>query len=39
VGDTWTAQNPVLTVLIGMAVMLAIFVPLSIRKFQSISSR
>ncbi len=38
-GDTWTAQNPVLTVLIGMAVMLAIFVPLSIRKFQSISSR
>lgn len=39
VGDTWTAQNPVLTVLIGMTVMLAIFVPLSIRKFQSISSR
>jgi len=39
VGDTWTAQNPVATVLIGMAVMLAIFVPLSIRKFQSISSR
>ncbi len=39
VGDTWTAQNPIATVLIGMAVMLAIFVPLSIRKFQSISSR
>ena len=39
VGDTWTAQNPVLTVLIGMTVMLAIFVPLAIRKFQSISSR
>jgi ABC-2 type transport system permease protein len=39
VGETWTAQNPVLTVLVGMAVMLAIFVPLSIRKFQSISSR
>lgn len=39
VGDTWTAQNPVLTVLIGMGVMLAIFVPLAIRKFQSISSR
>ena len=38
-GDTWTAQNPVLTVLIGLAVMLVIFVPLSIRKFQSISSR
>ena len=39
VGDTWTAQNPVATVLIGMAVMLGIFVPLAIRKFQSISSR
>tara|TARA_B110000977_G_scaffold192326_1_gene265658 strand:+ start:154 stop:885 length:732 start_codon:yes stop_codon:yes gene_type:complete len=39
VGETWTAQNPVLTVLLGMAVMLAVFVPLSIRKFQSISSR
>ena len=38
-GDTWTAQNPIATVLMGMAVMLAIFVPLSIRKFQSISSR
>jgi ABC-2 type transport system permease protein len=39
VGESWTAQNPLLTVLIGMAVMLAIFVPLSIRKFAAISSR
>ena len=39
VGDAWTSQNPILTVLLGMALMLAIFVPLSIRKFQSISSR
>lgn len=39
VGDAWTSQNPILTVLLGMAAMLAIFVPLSIRKFQSISSR
>lgn len=39
VGDAWTAQNPIATVLLGMAIMLAIFVPLSIRKFQSISSR
>jgi ABC-2 type transport system permease protein len=39
VGDAWTSQNPILTVLLGMSVMLAIFVPLSIRKFQSISSR
>jgi ABC-2 type transport system permease protein len=38
-GDTWTAQNPIATVLIGMSLMLAVFVPLSIRKFQSISSR
>lgn len=39
VSDAWTAQNPIATVLLGMALMLAIFVPLSIRKFQSISSR
>jgi ABC-2 type transport system permease protein len=39
VSDAWTAQNPIATVLIGMAIMLAIFVPLSIRKFQSVSSR
>ena len=39
VGDTWTAQHPLLTVLIGMGVMLAVFVPLSIRKFAAISSR
>lgn len=39
VGEAWTSQNPIATVIIGMAIMLAIFVPLSIRKFQSISSR
>jgi ABC-2 type transport system permease protein len=39
IGDAWTSQNPIATVIIGMAIMLAIFVPLSIRKFQSISSR
>jgi ABC-2 type transport system permease protein len=39
VGDAWTAQHPIATVLIGMAVMLAVFIPLSIRKFRSISSR
>jgi len=38
-GDAWPSQNPIATVIIGMAIMLAIFVPLSIRKFQSISSR
>jgi len=35
----WTLQNPILTVLIGVAIMLAIFVPLSIRKFEKISTR
>ena len=37
VGDAWPAQNPIATVLIGVAVMLLIFVPLSIRKFASLS--
>ncbi len=35
----WTMQNPILTVLIGIALMLLIFVPLSIRKFQRVSTR
>ncbi|GAB3121984.1 ABC transporter permease [Glaciibacter psychrotolerans] len=39
VPDVWTMQNPILTVLIGVAVMLVVFVPLCIRKFASISSR
>jgi len=37
--DSWTLQNPVLTVLIGIVVMLVIFVPLSVRKFSRVSSR
>jgi ABC-2 type transport system permease protein len=39
VPDVWTMQHPVITVLVGVAVMLVVFVPLSIRKFRSISSR
>lgn len=39
VPEVWTQQNPVLTVLIGTAVMLVIFVPLSIRAFRRISTR
>jgi ABC-2 type transport system permease protein len=39
VPDVWTLQNPVLTVLIGVVVLLVVFVPLCIRKFASISSR
>ncbi|WEO76818.1 ABC transporter permease [Cryobacterium sp. SO2] len=39
VPDVWTLQNPVATVLIGVAVLLVVFVPLCIRKFALISSR
>lgn len=39
VPDTWPMQNAVATVLIGSAVMLVVFVPLAVRKFESISSR
>ncbi|MCU1477117.1 MAG: transporter permease [Subtercola sp.] len=39
VPDVWTQQHPIITVLIGIAIMLVIFVPLSIRKFASISTR
>jgi ABC-2 type transport system permease protein len=37
VGDAWPAQNPIATVLLGVVVLLVIFVPLSIRKFATIS--
>lgn len=39
VPDAWPMQHAVATVLIGAAVMLAVFVPLCIRKFESISTR
>ncbi|MDQ1579861.1 MAG: type transport system permease protein [Microbacteriaceae bacterium] len=39
VSDVWSMQNPELTVLIGIAALLIIFVPLSIRKFGKVSSR
>ncbi len=39
VPDAWTAQHPIVTVLIGIALLLVVFVPLSIRKFRSLSSR
>ena len=39
VPDAWPMQNAVATVLIGAAVMIVVFVPLCIRKFESISSR
>ena len=37
--DVWTMQNPEITVVIGIAMMLVIFVPLAIRKFAQVSSR
>jgi ABC-2 type transport system permease protein len=39
VPDAWPMQNALLTVLIGAALMLVVFVPLCVRKFASISSR
>jgi ABC-2 type transport system permease protein len=39
VPDAWPMQNAVITVVIGTALMLVVFVPLCIRKFASISSR
>ena len=36
-GDAWTAQNPIATVLIGVVVLLLVFIPLSIRKFATLS--
>jgi ABC-2 type transport system permease protein len=37
--EVWALQNPELTVLIGIAVMLVIFVPLAVRKFDKVSTR
>jgi len=39
VPDTWALQNPVLYVFIWVVVLLAIFVPLSVRKYQSVATR
>ncbi len=38
-GESWLQQNPITTVFIALVLMLVIFIPLSIRKFKSISSR
>ena len=38
VSTVWTQANPIATVL-GIAIMLVIFVPLSVRKFAQISTR
>lgn len=39
IADAWTQQNPVLTVLTGIVVLLVVFVPLSIWKFGRVSTR
>jgi ABC-2 type transport system permease protein len=36
---SWTLQNPVLTVLIGIGVLLAVFVPLAVVRFTRVTSR
>lgn len=37
--DVWAQRYPIATVLIGVALMLAIFVPLAIRKYGRVSTR
>ncbi|MCC3272063.1 ABC transporter permease [Arthrobacter zhangbolii] len=39
VPDTWPMQHAIPTVVIGSLVLLVVFVPLSVRKFASVSSR
>jgi len=39
VPDVWPMQHPVLTVLLGRVVLLAVLVPLCLRRFASVSSR
>jgi len=39
VPDVWTMQHPVLTVLVGIAVMLAVFVPWAVAKYTRISTK
>ncbi|OIH96864.1 MULTISPECIES: ABC transporter permease [unclassified Curtobacterium] len=38
VPDVWTMQHPALTVLVGIAVMLVVFVPWSVAKYRRISA-
>ncbi|WP_168914721.1 ABC transporter permease [Microcella flavibacter] len=38
-GDAWTVQNPILTVLIGIVVLLVVFVPVSIAKFAALGKK
>lgn len=39
VPDIWTMQHPVVTVLIGIAVMLVVFVPWAVNKYTRISAK
>ena len=39
VPDIWTMQHPVVTVLIGIAVLLVVFVPWAVNKYTRISSK
>jgi ABC-2 type transport system permease protein len=39
VPDVWTMQHPILTVLLGIAVMLVVFVPWAVNKYTRISAK
>jgi hypothetical protein len=39
VSDAWSLQNPVLYTLLWVVVILAVFVPLSVRQYQRTASR
>ncbi|PZO61648.1 MAG: ABC transporter [Leifsonia xyli] len=39
VPDIWTMQHPIVTVLIGIAVMLVVFVPWAVNKYTKISAK
>jgi ABC-2 type transport system permease protein len=39
VPDIWTMQHPIVTVLIGIAVMLVVFVPWAVNKYTRISAK
>jgi len=39
VGDAWSQQNPILYTLIACAALVAVFAPLSIRRYRQTTAR
>jgi hypothetical protein len=39
VGDAWSLQNPIAYTLIWVGIILAVFIPLSIRQYNKAASR